>query len=95
MSKPIMGGSKQQTGRIVMTRQQEKILETLIYFLERYKKAVTKSDQATGFEDLVFDQMIDTVKELQEENDRLSSLNKPKILSGGIDEGSDNEPTKH
>ena len=87
--------SKQQTGRIVMTRQQEKILETLIYFLERYKKAVTKSDQATGFEDLVFDQMIDTVKELQEENDRLSNLNKPKILSGGIDEGSDNEPTKH
>ena len=78
-----------------MTRQQEKMLETLIYFLERYKKAVTKSDQATGFEDLVFDQMIDTVKELQEENDRLSSLNKPKILSGGIDEGSDNEPTKH
>ena len=78
-----------------MTRQQEKILETLIYFLERYKKAVTKSDQATGFEDLVFDQMIDTVKELQEENDRLSSWNKPKILSGGIDEGSDNEPTKH
>ena len=90
-----MGESKQQIGRIVMTRQQEKILETLIYFLERYKKAVTKSDQATGFEDLVFDQMIDTVKELQEENDRLSSLNKPKILSGGIDEGSDNEPTKH
>ena len=78
-----------------MTRQQEKILDTLIYFLERYKKAVTKSDQATGFEDLVFDQMIDTVKELQEENDRLSNLNKPKILSGGIDEGSDNEPTKH
>ena len=90
-----MGESKQPIGRIVMTRQQEKILETLIYFLERYKKAVTKSDQATGFEDLVFDQMIDTVKELQEENDRLSSLNKPKILSGGIDEGSDNEPTKH
>ena len=90
-----MGGSKQQTGMIVMTRQQEKILDTLVYFLERYKKAVTKSDQATGFEDLVFDQMIDTVKELQEENDRLSNLNKPKILSGGIDEGSDNEPTKH
>ena len=90
-----MGESKQQIGRIVMTRQQEKILDTLIYFLERYKKAVTKSDQATGFEDLVFDQMIDTVKELQEENDRLSSLNKPKILSGGIDEGPDSEPTKH
>jgi len=78
-----------------MTRQQEKILETLIYFLERYKKAVVKSDQATGFEDLVFDQMIDTVKELREENERLSSLNKPKILSGGIDEGPDSEPTKH
>ena len=78
-----------------MTRQQEKILDTLIYFLERYKKAVTKSEQATGFEDLVFDQMIDTVKELQEENERLSSLNKPKILSGGIDEGPDSEPTKH
>ena len=78
-----------------MTSKQSRILETLVYFLERYKKAVTKSDQATGFEDLVFDQMIDTVKELQEENDRLSNLNKPKILSGGIDEGSDNEPTKH
>ena len=78
-----------------MTRQQEKILDTLIYFLERYKKAVEKSDQATGFEDLVFDQMIDTVGELREENERLNSLNKPKILSGGIDEGSDNEPTKH
>jgi len=90
-----MGGSKQQIGRIVMTRQQEKILDTLIYFLERYKKAVVKSDQATGFEDLVFDQMIDTVGELREENERLNSLNKPKILSGGIDEGSDNEPTKH
>ena len=90
-----MGESKQPIGRIVMPSQQEKILDTLVYFLERYKKAVTKSDQATGFEDLVFDQMIDTVKELQEENDRLSSLNKPKILSGGIDEGSDNEPTKH
>ena len=74
-----MGGSKQQTGRIVMTRQQEKILDTLVYFLERYKKAVTKSEQATGFEDLVFDQMIDTVKESQEENERLSSLNKPKF----------------
>ena len=90
-----MGESKQQIGRIVMTRQQEKILDTLIYFLERYKKAVVKSDQATGFEDLVFDQMIDTVGELREENERLNSLNKPKILSGGIDEGPDSEPTKH
>jgi hypothetical protein len=56
---------------------------------------VVKSDQATGFEDLVFDQMIDTVGELREENERLNSLNKPKILSGGIDEGPDSEPTKH
>ena len=90
-----MGESKQQIGRIVMTRQQEKTLDTLIYFLERYKKAVVKSDQSTGFEDLVFDQMIDTVGELREENERLNSLNKPKILSGGIDEGPDSEPTKH
>ena len=78
-----------------MTRQKEKMLDTLVYFLERYKKAVVKSDQATGFEDLVFDQMIDTVGELREENERLNSLNKPKILSGGIDEGPDSEPTKH
>ena len=90
-----MGGSKQQIGRIVMTRQQEKILDTLVYFLKRYKKAVTASESATGFEDMVFEQMIDTIGELREENDRLNSLNKPKILSGGIDEGSDNEPTKH
>ena len=90
-----MGGSKQQTGRIVMTSKQERILETLIYFLERYKKAVVKSESATGFEDMVFDQMIESVKELQEENKRLNSLNKPKILSGGIDEGPDSEPTKH
>ena len=86
--------SKQQTGRIVMTSKQERILETLIYFLERYKKAVTKSEQATGFEDMVFDQMIETIKELKEENERLNSLNKPKILSGGIS-GQDNESPKH
>ena len=72
--------SKQQTGRIVMTSKQERILETLIYFLERYKKAVVKSESATGFEDMVFDQMIESVKELQEENKRLNELNKPKIL---------------
>ena len=87
--------SKQQIGRIVMTSKQSRILETLGYFLTRYKKAVVKSESATGFEDMVFDQMIETIKELQEENERLNSLNKPKILSGGIDEGSDNEPTKH
>jgi len=90
-----MGGSKQLTGRIAMTSKQERILDTLIYFLKRYKKAVVKSDSATGFEDMVFDQMIDTINELKEENERLNNLNKPKILSGGIDEGPDSEPTKH
>ena len=77
-----------------MTRQQSKILDTLVYFLKRYKKAVTASESATGFEDMVFEQMIDTIGELREENDRLNSLNKPKVLSGGID-GQDNEPTEH
>ena len=77
-----------------MTSKQSRILETLIYFLERYKKAVVKSESATGFEDMVFDQMIETIKELKEENERLNSLNKPKILSGGVG-GQDNEPTKH
>ena len=90
-----MGGSKQLIGRIVMTSKQERILDTLIYFLKRYKKAVVKSDSATGFEDMVFDQMIDTINELKEENERLNNLNKPKILSGGINEGPDSEPTKH
>ena len=95
-----MGESKQLIGRIVMTSKQERILDTLIYFLKRYKKAVVKSESATGFEDLVFDQMIDTINELKEENERLSNLNKPKILSGGIqeeeeDERPDFEPTKH
>ena len=89
-----MGESKQPIGRIVMTRQQSKILDTLVYFLKRYKKAVTASESATGFEDMVFEQMIDTIAELREENDRLNSLNKPKVLSGGID-GQDNEPTEH
>ena len=90
-----MGDLKQPIGRIVMTSKQERILDTLIYFLKRYKKAVVKSDSATGFEDMVFDQMIDTINELKEENERLSNLNKPKILSGGINEGPDSEPTKH
>ena len=90
-----MGGSKQLIGRIAMTSKQERILDTLIYFLKRYKKAVVKSESAPGFEDLVFDQMIDTINELKEENERLSNLNKPKILSGGINEGPDSEPTKH
>ena len=76
-----------QTGRIVMTRQQSKILDTLIYFLERYKSTVMKSESQTGFEELVFSQMIDTVNDLREENKRLNELNKPKILKGeGEDE---------
>ena len=65
-----------------MTSKQEKILETIIYFLERYKKAVTKSEGSTGFEDMVFTEMIDTIKEVRAENKRLSELNKPKILKG-------------
>mgnify|MGYP005824941527 FL=1 len=65
-----------------MTSKQEKILETIIYFLERYKKAVTKSESSTGFEDMVFTEMIDTIKEVRAENKRLSELNKPKILKG-------------
>ena len=65
-----------------MTSKQEKILGTLIYFLERYKKSVMKSEQSTGFEEMVFEQMIDTINELVEENKRLSELNKPKILKG-------------
>ena len=65
-----------------MTSKQEKILSTLIYFLERYKKSVMKSESSTGFEEMVFEQMIDTINELVEENKRLNELNKPKILKG-------------
>ena len=65
-----------------MTSKQEKILGTIIYFLERYRKAVTKSESSTGFEDMVFTDMIDTIKEVRAENKRLSELNKPKILKG-------------
>ena len=65
-----------------MTSKQMKIISTLIYFLERYKKSVMKSESSTGFEDMVFTEMIDTIKEVQEENKRLSELNKPKILKG-------------
>ena len=67
-----------------MTPKQERILSTLIYFLERYKVAVEKNDKATGFEDMVFEQMIETVQELKEENKRLSELNKPAVLKGGL-----------
>ena len=65
-----------------MTSKQEKIISTLIYFLERYKKSVMKSESSTGFEEMVFEQMIETVNELVDENKRLSELNKPKILKG-------------
>ena len=80
---PIQQNTNPQTGRtITMTSKQEKILSTLIYFLERYKKSVMKSESSTGFEEMVFEQMIDTINELVEENKRLSELNKPKILKG-------------
>ena len=65
-----------------MTSKQEKILNTLIYFLERYKKSVMKSESSTGFEEMVFEQMVETINELVEENKRLSELNKTKILKG-------------
>ena len=65
-----------------MTDKQRRILDTLIYFLNRYKESILKSKQGTGFEELVFDQMVETIKELQEENIRLNELNKPKILKG-------------
>lgn len=65
-----------------MTDKQRRILETLVYFLNKYKESILKSKQGTGFEELVFDQMVETIKELQEENIRLNELNKPKILKG-------------
>ena len=65
-----------------MTSKQNKVLDTLIYFLKRYKKTAMKDDRGTGFEDLVFDQMIDAINELRDENKRLSELNKPKIIKG-------------
>ena len=70
-----------------MTSKQMKIINTLIYFLERYKKSVIKSEQSTGFEEMVFEQMIETVNDIVDENKRLNELNKPKILKGeGEDE---------
>ena len=72
----------QPTGKIIMTNKQKRILETLIYFLEKYIKSAMKSENSTGFEEMVFEQMIDTVNELVEENRRLSELNKPKIIKG-------------
>ena len=72
----------QPTGKTIMTNKQKRILETLIYFLEKYKKSAMKSENSTGFEEMVFEQMIDTINELVEENRRLSELNKPKIIKG-------------
>ena len=72
----------QPTGKIIMTNKQKRILETLIYFLEKYIKSAMKSENSTGCEEMVFEQMIDTVNELVEENRRLSELNKPKIIKG-------------
>lgn len=69
-------------GRIFMTSKQNKILDTLIYFLEKYKKTAMKNDGGTGFEDLVFDQMINVINDLRDENKRLNNLNKPKIIKG-------------
>ena len=65
-----------------MNSRQNKVLDTLIYFLERYKKTAMKNDGGTGFEELVFNQMIEAVEVLREENRRLSKLNKPKIIKG-------------
>ena len=72
----------QPTGRIFMTSKQNKVLDTLIYFLEKYKTNAMKHDNGTGFEELVFDQMIDAINEIREENKRLGKLNKPKIIKG-------------
>ena len=72
----------QLIGRTTMTNKQKRILETLIYFLEKYKKSAMKSENSTGFEEMVFEQMIDTINELVEENRRLGKLNKPKIIKG-------------
>ena len=65
-----------------MTSKQNKVLDTLIYFLERYKKTAMKNDGGTGFEELVFNQMIDAINDLRDENKRLNALNKPKIIKG-------------
>ena len=72
-----------------MTSQQNRILDTLIYFLGRYKSSVLKSESQSGFEEIVFDQMIGAVKDLKEENLRLSKLSKPEILKGGLNDETD------
>ncbi len=69
-----------------MNKRQDRILDTLIYFLDRYKNATASHKNASGFEDVVFGEMIETIKELREENHRLGNLNKPKIIKGDEDE---------
>ena len=65
-----------------MTPKQDRVINTLIYFLERYKKSVLKSESQSGFEEMVFDEMIGVINELRDENRRLGKLNKPKIIKG-------------
>ena len=65
-----------------MTSKQDRVINTLIYFLERYKKSVLKSEKQSGFEEMVFDEMIGVINELRDENHRLGKLNKPKIIKG-------------
>ena len=72
-----------------MTSQQNRVLDTLIYFLERYKSSALKSESQSGFEEIVFGKMIETVKALREENCRLSKLSKPEILKGGLKDETD------
>jgi len=69
-----------------MTSQQSRVLDTLIYFLERYKSSALKSESQSGFEEIVFGQMIKTIKELREENHRLNKLSKPAVLNGGLND---------
>ena len=72
-----------QIGRTTtITSKQEKIISTLIYFLERYKKSVMKSESSTGFEVMVFKQIVYTINEFVEENKRLNEFNKANILKG-------------
>jgi hypothetical protein len=72
-----------------MTSQQNNVLDTLIYFLERYKSSALKSESQSGFEEIVFGQMIGTIKDLREENHRLSKLSKPAVLKGGLNDETD------
>ena len=70
--------------------------------LKAENKQLTQTIKYSNGNDGLYDEVVESnehlegvINDLKEENERLNSLNKPKILSGGIDEGSDNEPTKH